>query len=80
MSTPNGQFGFGSRPLRSRSPAGTSTSPLTGPGCLRERHRPAGGRALARLGAKCHGAKGEGGDVATTVGRWHRHAEHRCSR
>ena len=67
------------RRRRSRSPAGTSTSPLTGPGCRRGAARSQQGKELyARLGAKCHGAKGEGGEGGPPLVGGIGSLEHRC--
>ncbi len=68
MSTPNGHFGFGSSATPEQiagwdidiAPDGTGLPP--GSGTVQQ------GEALfAKLGAKCHGAKGEGTDAAPAL-------------
>ena len=73
MSTPNGQFGFGSPASPEQiagwdidiEPDGAGLPP--GSGTVQQ-----GEELFARLGAKCHGAKGEGGDGGPAPGGRHR--------
>jgi hypothetical protein len=69
MSTPNGHFGFG-QPATPEEIAGwdidvaaDGTGLPAGSGTVQE-----GKELFDRLGAKCHGAKGEGGDAPPLVG------------
>jgi S-disulfanyl-L-cysteine oxidoreductase SoxD len=69
MSTPKGHFGFG-RPATPEQIAGwdidvaaDGTGLPPGSGTVQQ-----GEELYARLGAKCHGARGEGGDAPALVG------------
>ena len=80
MSTPERTFGFGQPATAEQiagwdidiAPDGAGLPP--GSGTVAE-----GKELFDRLGAKCHGAKGEGGD-APAARRWHRLAQYRSSR
>jgi S-disulfanyl-L-cysteine oxidoreductase SoxD len=69
MSTPNGQYGFGHPATTEEiagwdidiAPDGAGLPP--GSGTVQE-----GKELYDRIGAKCHGAKGEGGDAPALVG------------
>ena len=68
MSTPNGQFGFGSQATAEEiagwdiDVAADGTGLPLGSGTVQQ-----GEEIFARLGAKCHGAKGEGSDAAPAL-------------
>ena len=81
MSTPDGHFGFGS-PATAEQIAGwdidvaaDGTGLPPGSGTVQQ-----GEELYARLGAKCHGAKGEGGDGGPPLVGGIGQPQHRCSR